>query len=201
MSNRGKPTAMAMPGRMPAFALNVSLPAESDTIGGSGRVELSPRESWLVQAGFDFFRLQQDAQRFVSRASIQRLIFSDPVSVGTSLRDAGAYLLIGRIFDRGEIRAAGRLDFVNSDAGRPTEFFLRNASSRLSRKETNASFSVAGRYEFGAGLTLAGGMGRVVRAANSLERYSHRFPSTRFQVAAEFIGHPARVEPPGRSEH
>ena len=36
MSNRGKPTAADMPGRKPPFALDVSLPAESDTVGGPG---------------------------------------------------------------------------------------------------------------------------------------------------------------------
>lgn len=47
-SNRGKPTAMDMPGRMPPFVLDISLPAESDTLGGSGRLEIFPRENWPV---------------------------------------------------------------------------------------------------------------------------------------------------------
>ena len=36
ISNREKPTSMDMPGRTPPFALDVSLPAESDTVGASG---------------------------------------------------------------------------------------------------------------------------------------------------------------------
>ncbi len=52
MSNRGKPTAVQMPGRRPPFALDVSLPAESDTVGGAGRVELTPSKFWSIQAGF-----------------------------------------------------------------------------------------------------------------------------------------------------
>ena len=49
---------------------------------------------------------------------------------------------------------------------------------------------MAGGYDLGAGLTLAGGVGRVVRTANALELFSDRFPSTRFQVAAEFMSAP-----------
>ncbi len=190
MSNREKPTALDMPGRKPPFALDVSLPAEADTFGGAGRFELSPGEDWELQAGFDFFRLEQDAQRFIARASNRKLIFSDAVWAGTSLSDVGTYFHAGRSFDRGEIRAAVRIDFVSSDAGRPSEFFLANSGTEIERSETNANFSLAGRYDLGRGFTLAGGVGRVVRTASALERYSDRFPSTRFQVAAEFMGNP-----------
>ncbi len=190
MSNEGKPTAMDMPGRMPPFALDVSLPTEADTFGVAGRVELSPSDSWRVQTGWDFFRLQQEAQRFIARASNRMLLFNDTVWAGTSLRNLGTYAHVGRSFRRGEVRAAVRLDFVGSDAGRPSEYFLANSGPDSDRTETNANFSLAGRYELGGGLTLAGGAGRVVRTANALERYSDRFPSTRFQVAAEFMGNP-----------
>lgn len=190
MSNRGKPTAMDMPGRRPPFALDVSLPTESDTVGGAGRVTLAPSRNWILQGGFDAFRLEQDAQRFIHRARDGRLMFSDAVWAGTSLSDVGTYFLAGRSFDRGEVRMAGRLDFVGADAGRPSAFFRDNAAQDLSRAETNANVSLAGRYELREGLTVSGGMGRVVRTANALERYSDRFPSTRFQVAAEFMGSP-----------
>lgn len=190
MSNRGKPTAMDMPGRRPPFALDVSLPTESDTVGGAGRVELSPSASWSIQAGFDAFRLEQDAHRFVARSRDRMLLFSDAVWAGTALRTVGTYLSLGRTFDRGEVRAAFRLDSVSAAAGRASDFFVEHSGSELESKETNANFSVAGRYDLGGGLTLAGGAGRVVRTANALERFSDRFPSTRFQVAAEFMGTP-----------
>ena len=191
MSNREKPTAADMPGRKPPFALDVSLPAESETVGGAGRVEFLAAGQWQLQAGFDFFRLEQDAQRFIARASDRKLLFSDAVWAGTSLADLGTYFHAGRSFDRGEIRAAVRLDFVTSDAGRPSEFFLANAGTEVERSETNANFSLAGRYDLPGGFTVAAGAGRVVRTASALERYSDRFPSTRFQVAAEFMGDPA----------
>ncbi len=190
MSNRGKPTAQAMPGRMPPFALDVSLPTEADTVGAAGRIELAPATSWRVRTGFDAFRLEQAAQRFIARARDRRLLFSDAVWADVSLRNIGVYAEAGRSFPRGELQAALRFDFVGSDAGRPTEFFLEQAGAELARAETNANFSAAGRYVLGRGMSLSGGFGRVVRTANALERYSDRFPSTRFQVAAEFMGNP-----------
>jgi hypothetical protein len=38
---------------------------------------------------------------------------------------------------------------------------------------------------------LSLGVGRAVRTANALERYSDRFPAVKFQNAAEFLGNPA----------
>ena len=54
MRNTQKPTARDMPGRRPPFALEVSLPTESETFGGSGRIELAPDQTARIRAGFDF---------------------------------------------------------------------------------------------------------------------------------------------------
>jgi len=190
MSNRGKPTRMNMPGRVPPFGLGVSLPAESHTLGASGRIELAASGNWRVYAGFDHFTLEQDAQRFIYRSSNRKLLFSDAVWAGTSLRNTGLYVQGARDFSRGTVFAAVRFDMERSDAGRPSEFFLANSGSQLDVGRTSPSFSLAGRYDLTGGLTLAGGVGRVRRPPSALERYSDRFPSTRFQVAAEFMGDP-----------
>ena len=192
MSNRGKPTAKDMPGRMPPFALDVSLPTEADTAGMAGRLLFAPANSdWRVTAGFDHFDLTQDAQRFISRARDRRLLFSDSVWAGTSQRNTGLYLQADRDIKRGGVWAAVRLDSERSDAGRPSEFYRQNVGGgSLRASRSSPSFSVAARRDLAAGLTLAGGFGRVARMPNALERYSDRFPSTRFQVAAEFMGDP-----------
>ena len=141
-----------------------------------------------MYAGFDHFTLEQDAQRFIDRASNRKLIFSDSVWAGTSLRNTGLYAQGTRDFRRGGVFAAVRFDVERSDAGRPSKFFLANSGSGLRVSRTNPSYSVAARHELTGGLTVAGGIGRVVRPPNASERYSDRFPSTRFQVAAEFMG-------------
>ncbi len=191
MSNFGKPTARDMPGRMPPFALDVSLPTESDTWGGAGYLTLTPSEDWTIQTGFDFYNAAQDAQRYVSRQSNGFLIFSDAVWPDVSIADQGGYVVATRRYDRGEISSSLRLDLVQADAGRPSDFFLDNTQGALDQSEANVSFSVGGNYSLAGGVSVGGGFGRVVRTANGLERYSDRFPSTKFQVAAEFLGDPA----------
>jgi len=178
----------------PPFALDISLPTEADTFGGAGRAgfELSP--GWRMQAGFDFYNLDQDARRFVSRRSNGFLIFNDVVWPDAEINDQGVYVQTSKTYERGEIAAAFRMDFVQTGAGRPSDFFLANTSGELDQTETNPNFSINGRYRLADGVSVGGGFGRVVRTANSLERFSDRFPSTKFQIAAEFLGDPA-IEP------
>jgi len=191
MRNDEKPTARDMPGRTPPFALRVDLPTEADTLGGAASVEFAPNPDWTFKTGFDFYNLDQDAQRFVARRSNGFLIFSDAVWPNVAINDQGFYGQLTRRFNRGEIAAALRFDTVQADAGRPSDFFLTNTAGDLDQSEFNTSFSVSGRYSLFEGVSLGGGFGRVMRTASGLERYSDRFPSTKFQVAAEFVGDPA----------
>jgi len=191
MRNDEKPTARDMPGRRPPFALRVDLPTEADTAGGGAFIQLEPADGWTFKAGFDFYNLDQDAQRFVARQSNNFLIFSDAVWPNVSINDQGFFGQATRRFSRGEVSAALRFDAVQANAGRPSDYFLANTTGALDQSEFNTSFSLAGRYALGEGVSLGGGFGRVVRTANGLERYSDRFPSTKFQVAAEFVGDPA----------
>lgn len=191
MSNDEKPTARDMPGRRPPFALRVDLPTEADTFGGAASVDFETPDGWRLKTGFDFYHLTQDAQRFVSRQSNGFVLFSDAVWPDARIDDQGLYAQVTRPFERGEISGTVRVDFVQADAGRPTEFFLQNTSGTVDQNEVNTSVSLAGRYRLARGISLGGGFGRVVRTANALERYSDRFPSTKFQIAAEFLGAPA----------
>ena len=93
-------------------------------------------------------------------------------------------------FERGEIAAGARVDFVQAGAGRPSDFFLVNAGHGIDQNEINFNASLAGRYRLTDGVSLSAGVGNVRRTANALERFSDRFPSTRFQIAAEFMGLP-----------
>ena len=53
------------------------------------------------------------------------------------------------------------------------------------------SAALNGRWSMGQGVSLTAGLGRAVRTATVMERYSDRFPATKFQIAAEFMGNPA----------
>ena len=92
MNNDGKPTAMDRPGRVPPFGLTVSLPTESDTLGGAGRISFQPRSGWAIQTGFDFYDLAQQATRFISRRSNDRLLFRDECLAGRAYSRSGVLL-------------------------------------------------------------------------------------------------------------
>ena len=194
MNNDGKPTAMDMPGRVPPFGLAVSLPTESDSLGGAGRISFQPRSGWAVQTGFDFYDLSQQATRFISRRSNDRLLFRDNVWPDARIRDQGFYLTAAKAGEAWGVAAAVRFDAVQAEAARPSDFFRANTAGPMNGKEFNTSASLTARRNLTEAVTVSGGLGRVVRTANVLERYSDRFPSTKFQVAAEFMGTPG-IEP------
>ncbi len=194
MNNDGKPTAMDMPGRVPPFGLAVSLPTESDSLGGAGRISFQPRSGWAVQTGFDFYDLSQQATRFISRRSNDRLLFRDNVWPDARIRDQGFYLTAAKAGEDWGMAAAVRFDAVQAEAARPSDFFRANTAGPMNGKEFNTSASLTARRNLTEAVTVSGGLGRVVRTANVLERYSDRFPSTKFQVAAEFMGTPG-IEP------
>ena len=194
MNNDEKPTAMDMPGRVPPFGLSVSLPTESDTLGGAGRISFQPRSGWAFQTGFDFYDLSQQATRFISRRSNDRLLFRDNVWPDARIRDQGFYLTAAKAGEDWGMAAAVRFDAVQAEAARPSDFFRANTAGPMNGKEFNTSASLTARRNLTEAVTVSGGLGRVVRTANVLERYSDRFPSTKFQVAAEFMGTPG-IEP------
>jgi len=193
MNNDEKPTAQPMPGRVPPFGLRVDLPTSSDTLGGRAYVA-SDRGSWYWKAGLDFYDLDQSAERSIFRRDNGVLLFRDIVWPDANTKDFGFYGQAIREWDRGSVGATVRLDAVRVSAGTVSSFFLENTTGPLDQDETHPSFAVSGNYELQPGWILTAGLGRAVRTATTLERYSDRFPSTKFQVAAEFMGNPA-LEP------
>jgi len=71
-----------------------------------------------------------------------------------------------------------------------SEFFAANTEGELDKNETNVSAAVNASYRVADTWILSAGLGRAVRTANTLERYSDRFPAVKFQNAAEFMGNP-----------
>jgi len=189
MNNDEKPTAMAMPGRKPPFGLDIDLPATSDTVGarafmagGSGDL------SW--KGGFDFYDLNQNAERTVSRRSNGMTLFHDIVWPDATIRDLGGYGQLIYSRGRGQIGGTVRVDGVDASAGEVSTFFSENTTGDLDQTETNVSAAVNATFRASNRVVLSAGLGRVVRTAGTLERYSDRFPAVKFQNAAEFMGNP-----------
>ena len=199
MNNDEKPTGRDMPGRVPPFALDIDLPTQSDTFGGRFWIDAEAGD-WGLRLGIDHYSLEQNARRFVQRRSNGFLIFEDIVWPDAELQDSGVFVQgIYRGRDRLEIGAAARFDLVSADAGEVSDFYRANVVGDLDQDEVNVSLATSARLSLSDQWLLTGGVGSVVRAANVLERYSDRFPSTKFQIAAEFVGNP-EIDPERSTE-
>ncbi|MEM6455401.1 MAG: TonB-dependent receptor [Acidobacteriota bacterium] len=193
MNNDEKPTARDMPGRMPPFGLRVDLPTESNTAGGRARLErLRGDRTWTF--GVDGAQVEQNADRRIFRRADDRLLFDDAVWPDATLRNLGGYAQVVQRGARTSYGGAVRVDASETEADRVSDFFrsatgLGSDDASTDDVEISAAFSAA--IELAPSRSLRLGVGRVARTPTTLERYSDRFPSTRFQSTAEFIGDPA----------
>lgn len=189
MNNDEKPTGRDMPGRIPPFALDIDLPTESNTLGGRFRVKAEiDRLAWTF--GLDHYRVEQTATRTVARRSNGFVIFEDIVWPDAEIENLGGYGQVVHRGDRYQLGATLRLDSVDASADRLSQFFRDNTTGAIDQSETHLSAAVSAQLEIGNRWTATAGIGRAVRTASVLERYSDRFPATKFQLAAEFMGNP-----------
>jgi iron complex outermembrane receptor protein len=192
MNNDSKPTAMNMPGRVPPFALDVNIDTTSDTVGGRFHVALD-QGTLNYKAGLDIFHLAQNANRTVARQSNGFLIFSDIVWPDATVVNTGGYGQV--VYDRGRARFGGtvRVDYEDVSAGEVSQFFRDNTTGELDQSDASVSAAVNTSVRVTETMVLNLGLGRAVRQPTVMERYSDRFPATKFQIAAEFMGNPALV--------
>jgi len=193
MNNDEKPTAQPNPNRIPPFPLRVDLPTESNTAGGRAQLKGS-NDTMVWRLGSDYYRLRQRAERTVSRRDLGVVVFQDIVWPDAEIEDLGIYAqtLLGN--ERWDFGGAVRIDTIDNSAGETSEFFLENTTGPLDSSDTEVSAAVSATLRPTDVVSLFLGLGRAVRAPNALERYSDRFPSTKFQIAAEFMGDPT-LEP------
>jgi iron complex outermembrane receptor protein len=193
MNNDQKPTAQPDPDRMPPFGLDVRVPTESNTAGG--RLHLTLRDgSWEWTLGTDFYRLEQTARRTIARRDTGMVMFEDIVWPDAEIDSLGLFTQGALQRGRYQVGATVRADLVDAAAGEVSEFFLDNTTGSQNQSETNLSLALSTRVKMSDHWVLSGGVGRAMRTASMLERYSDRFPSTKFQIAAEFMGDP-EIEP------
>ncbi|MDP6580298.1 MAG: TonB-dependent receptor [Vicinamibacterales bacterium] len=190
MNNEEKPTAVDMPGRIPPFGLRVELPTTSDTIGGRFHVMLDRGAiGWKI--GGDVTDLTQRATRSIFRRSNDFQVFSDIVWPDAKLTNLGGYSQALFAWGAAQLGATVRIDALDASADMVSDFFAANTTGTLDQTETNVSAAVNVTMPITDSFVFSAGAGRTVRSATPSERYSDRFPSTKFQVAAEFMGNPA----------
>ena len=190
MTNAGKPTAMDMPGRMPPFALDITVASAMTVAGGRASADLVLNDAWSAEVGGDVYLTNRDATREIRRASTDMLMFTSLMWPDADIDDIGAF---GRLaWTNGQTRVAGtvRGDFVSASAPTASDYFLENVGTDLDESETNLSGALTVSTDLTPNWTLALGGGTVVRTADASERYSDRVPASKAQMAAEFMGNP-----------
>lgn len=183
MDNFSKPQAAMMKSKADT---------SSDTYSANIGFDWSRPDKWFFTAGIDGYDLTQNGVRVVHRASDGVLLFDDPIWADAHITHVG-------LFARQDVTLAAeqelswglRLDGVSADSDPPSQFFMDYTTGDLAQTELNLGASLAWKKRLGERWTVMSGLGRAVRTASTLERYSNRFPSTRFQVSAEFLGSPA----------
>ena len=189
MNNDRKPTGRPMEGRVPPFALLIDLPTESNTFGGDLSALLE-RGAWDWRFGLDFYNANQTATRSIFRRDANRLLFQDIVWPDADINDQGVYLETTYEGERAQLAGTVRMDLVQAAAGEVSDFFDANTQGQRKSDETNVGAAVDAKLLLAESWALTAGLGRAVRTATVLERYSDRFPSSKFQIAAEFMGSP-----------
>lgn len=194
MSNRGKPTAVDMPGRTPPFALDVDVDSEITVLGGRLAADLSLGGPWTAEVGGDVYSANRDATRTISRQSTGALLFEDRMWPDATITDVGMFSRLSWREGAVSLSGTARVDLVSADApaGEVSSFFLANnpSGTDVDASETHLSGAVTASFDVEPRWTLALGVGSAVRTADATERYSDRVPASKAQFAAEFMGDP-----------
>ena len=190
MTNVGKPTRLPMDGRLPPFALDITVDSHMSVSGGRAAVDLHVNDAWSAQVGGDAYFTNRDADRTIARLDNGMVMFQDMMWPDADISDVGAFARLA--YSSRGLRLAGtaRGDFVSASAPTASDFFLANVGTDLEAAENNLSGAVTASYDLTGNWTLALGLGSVVRTADASERYSDRIPASKAQMAAEFMGNP-----------
>ena len=191
MNNDEKPTAVAVPGRVPPFALDIKVDSEISIAGASAKFDVVKSDFWSFKFGADVYSANRDAVRFLRRRDNGMLIFEDRMWPDATITSGGFYAQATHSINA-NLSASGtvRLDLVDTEADSPTDFFIENVSDDLDQSEVNmnAAFSIS--QVLNENWSVSIGAGTAVRTADVNERYSDRIPASKAQTSAEFVGNP-----------
>jgi iron complex outermembrane receptor protein len=192
MTNDNKPTAQAMPGRVPPFGLDIGVATGSQVTGGRGAAEVEVGGAATAEVGGDFYRSNRDATRTITRRSNGMTLAMDHPWPDVDIDDYGLYGKLESPLSAVNVAGTARLDIVRATADESivSDFFVANTEGPLDADETNFSAALTASVPAGRNWMVSGGLGSAVRTADALERYSDRFPASKAQMAAEFMGDP-----------
>jgi iron complex outermembrane receptor protein len=192
MNNDRKPTALPMPGRVPPFPLTIVVDTGTRVAGGRAAAEAEVSNSVTAEIGADFYRSNRNAVRTIDRRDNGAPIATDNPWPDVDIDDYGLFGRLESALAAVTLSGTVRVDMVRAAAAEAlvSDFFLENTEGPLDADETNVSAAATVSAPLGPAWVVSGGLGSAVRTADALERYSDRFPASKAQFAAEFMGDP-----------
>lgn len=201
MDNDEKPTAEAgtFPNGNPRPPLIITVDAESQNLGGRVAADLEPQPGLTLTLGGDVYSARRDATRPFQAVTpngpvVPPFYVSDEIWPDVTITDVGLFANGTRRLGAVTVSGTARLDVVQANANedRVSEAYLNNVGTNdLGGSEVNLSGAVTLATQLAPEWSLSVGLGSVVRTADALERYADRFPASKAQTSAEFVGNPA----------
>jgi iron complex outermembrane receptor protein len=181
MNNQNKPSA----------AMLKVLLETSTRVAGGRAAALFRAEGWELAAGGDVYSANRDADREIRNAMTDMVMVADVVWPDVTTNAGGVFLRGDRAFSGVlDFSATARLDLAGSKAGRPSDWFVDNVSARTSTSSTDLSGAATLGMHLSRNWMLFAGAGSAVRTPDANELYADRFPASKAQLSAEFVGNP-----------
>ena len=184
MTNRTKPSY--------DNGMRVAVPTEVQNVNGRVAADLALGTAWDVTAGADVVHTFRDATR--SRSRVDRdMEFREAAWPGATITQEGGFVEARRTVGAVTLTGTTRLDLVQADARTPSEAFLQSVAPGTDLRQTAVMMNgaVTASLPLPRRWTLSLGAGSVARPPDASERYANRFPESRSQTSAEFLGTPS----------
>jgi iron complex outermembrane receptor protein len=183
MTNREKPTAAMS---------DIFVVTNTDVTGGRAAALLGPG-GWELELGGDVYVANRWAHRTIANRMTEMVMLEDLPWPDVRITAGGAFLRGDRdLGSRTTLSGTIRLDLVEASANPDSvsDWFSQNVSDVTNVTETNLSGALSARFALGTNWSLTVGGGSVVRTADAMERWADRFPASKSQMSAEFVGNP-----------
>jgi iron complex outermembrane receptor protein len=183
MTNREKPTAEMS---------DVLVVTNTDVVGGRAAALLSPG-GFELEIGGDAYRANRWAHRTIANRMTGMTMLEDLPWPDVRILAGGFFLRGDRdLGSRTTLSGTVRLDLVDASANPDSvsDWFTQNVSDVTKVSETTLSGAISARFALGTHWSLTTGAGSVVRTADAMERWADRFPASKSQMSAEFVGTP-----------
>ncbi len=183
MTNRTKPSYDR--------GMRVRVPTEVQNFNGRVAVDLLPLPDWQFTLGADAVHTFRDATRYRTMVDMD-MVNREKAWPGATITQGGVFAKAQRTVGDLALTGTTRLDLARADVNDPTDAFRQLVGPETELKQNNVMWngSATASLPLTERWTLSMGAGSVARPADATERYAERFPSSKSQMSAEFLGTP-----------